>query len=111
MSQTLSWHPRIIGHAAAGHFRIAIKKHPASDVWSLAVEWNENFRVLAACGEEEPLRAFVGALPKLRLHAMSETDGTIVRFRMEQPLAPEDDVLFHTSFDQDQVPTGIAGTS
>lgn len=99
MTQTLPWDPRVIGHAAAGHFRMAIKKHPAMDVWSLAVEWNENYRVIAACGEEEPLRGFVEGLPKLRMHTISRSEDSVVRFRTEQPLSPSDDVLFSVATD------------
>jgi hypothetical protein len=90
----LTWDHRLLADTASGHFRLAIRKHPAEDVWSLAVEWNENYRVLAACGEEEQLRGFVDSLPKLKADTVSASANSFLAVRTERPLKDGEDTLF-----------------
>lgn len=63
-------------------------------MWSLASEWNENYRVLALCGEESDLREFISGLPRLKVDVFPEADGSVLRARTEKRLDPEDDDLF-----------------
>jgi hypothetical protein len=101
MNTTLNWeHRMLLSGAAAGHFNLAIRKHPAEDIWSLAVEWNQNYRVLAACGEESPLREFVAGLPRPKVKTMSQLPNVMLGVRTEQALKAEDDTLF-ASVEQD----------
>ena len=79
---------------AHGHFKVAIRQDPISGIWSLAVEWNESYRVLAACGEEKSLRSFVGSLPNLQLQTIAQSDDSGLAFRTEKILKDEDDSLF-----------------
>jgi hypothetical protein len=95
MEKTRSWATRILlTGVAAGHFMLAIRKHPEQDIWSLAVEWNENYRVIAACGEEEPVKLFLKSLPEAMWVIVSQSPNSIVRKRTEQGLKTEDDTLF-----------------
>jgi len=103
MSETQSWDPRLLGHVAEGHFRIVIKKHPQNDIWSLALEWNGNFRVMAVCGDEEPLKDFLDRMPILKMHTISQTQDRVVRFRAEKSLAPDCDILFKIADDTGHV--------
>jgi hypothetical protein len=58
------------------------------------MEWNGNYRVLAACGEDAPLRQFLENLPTLRMDTVSQSPNCVVRKRTEQALKDEDDCLF-----------------
>ncbi|MBB4397944.1 hypothetical protein [Bradyrhizobium sp. ERR14] len=94
MRETRHWDHRVLAITAEEHFKLVIRKHLTQDVWSLAVEWNESFRVFAACGEEAPLRAFVDALPSLQLQTISQNSNSGLAARTEKKLNDEDDVLF-----------------
>jgi hypothetical protein len=67
--------------------------------WSLAVEWNQNYRVIALGGAKEAARAFVATLPKLKINSISETTDGYLRVRTEQALDNYDDTLFETEAD------------
>jgi hypothetical protein len=94
MRQTQDWDHRVLAITAEEHFKLVIRKHLTQDVWSLAVEWNESYRVFAACGDEVPLRAFVEALPSLQLQTISQSHNAGLAVRTEKKLKDEDDVLF-----------------
>jgi len=94
MDKTRDWDHRVLAITAESHFKLAIRKHLTQDVWSLAVEWNESYRVLAACGEEKSLRSFVGSLPNLQLQTIAQSDDSGLAFRTEKILKDEDDSLF-----------------
>ncbi len=94
MVSTQEWEHRVLAITAHEHFKLAIRKHPTADVWSLAVEWNENYRVFAACGEEKPLRAFLDDFPKLKIQTVHQTPDSRLQVRTENSLNPQDDTLF-----------------
>ena len=94
MQVTRHWQTRVVAITASQFFKLGIRKHPNEKMWSLAVEWNENYRVIAVCGEEGSLRQFLSGLPKLRLDSLSETPDSFVRARTEQALKIKDDTLF-----------------
>jgi hypothetical protein len=98
MDATQTWEHRVLTITADEHFKLAIRKHPTVDIWSLALEWNENYRVLAACGEEAPLREFLAGLPRLQVETVFQTDNSGLQVRTEKVLKQEDDTLFaHSS--------------
>jgi hypothetical protein len=107
MERTLSWDYRFLMITADENFKIAIRKSLDSDVWSLAVEWNENYRVLAACGEPEALKAFVAGLPKLNASIVSRGPNWMCASRSEKQLKSEADTLFAVSADQSTHPTAV----
>lgn len=94
MQQTKDWDHRVLAITAEEHFKLVIRKHLTQDIWSLAVEWNESYRVFAACGDEAPLRAFVDSLPSLQVQTISQTHNSGLAVRVEKKLKDEDDVLF-----------------
>lgn len=89
MQKTMNWDQRVLAITAEERFKLAIRKHLIQDVWSLAVEWNESFRVLAACGDETPLRAFRA----LSFKRYQSSDSWLA-IRTEKALKDEDDSLF-----------------
>ncbi|TPI60831.1 HNH endonuclease [Mesorhizobium sp. B3-1-7] len=94
MARTRSWEPQLVFTTASGHFRLAIRKHPDKQMWSLATEWNENYRVMALCGEESDLREFMSGLPAMGGEVYRGADGSTLIARTEKQLATEDDDLF-----------------
>ena len=94
MESTASWDHRVLLISADEHFKLAIRKALDHDIWSLAVEWNENYRVLAACGEPEPLKEFVAGLPRLKAEIVSQSANSTLAVRTEKRLKVEDDTLF-----------------
>jgi hypothetical protein len=94
MEKTRDWDYRVLAITADEHFKLAIRKHPTDDIWSLAVEWNENYRVLAACGDEAPLKAFLSTLPRLEMQTLFQSADSGLAVRTEKTLSPEDDTLF-----------------
>jgi hypothetical protein len=94
MEETHSWEHRVLAVSAEGHFKQAIRKHPIDVVWSLTAEWNENFRILAACGDDASLQRFLQRLPKLELKTVFQSQDAGLKVRTEKPLAEEADTLF-----------------
>jgi len=94
MECTQSWDYRFLMITADENFKMAIRKSLSDDIWSLAVEWNENYRVLAACGESESLNAFVEKLPRLKVDIVSRSANSTLAVRTEKWLKPEADTLF-----------------
>lgn len=89
MTYTEAWHPKIVGHIASGFYRIAIRRHPESEVWSWAFEWNKTVRLIGFLGEEHILNHIVKAKPEIQ-YTLTERH----RLRDEVPLEEESDTLF-----------------
>jgi hypothetical protein len=94
MKKTRVWETRVKVITARGHFKLGIRKHPKQELWSLAVEWNGNYRVLALCGQEAAIRDVLPELPKLKFDTLSQTPYSYLKLRTEELLNAEDDTLF-----------------
>jgi hypothetical protein len=101
---TGSWCPRFIGTAADRYFRVSIRREPTgAEVWSWALEWNQNFRVIGFFGNVSAVDVERRKLPQLLMKDVIE--GPIkYRVRLDVPLAPEDDRLFILSSDEAKAP-------
>lgn len=93
MSATDTWLLRLVFTGAGGFFRAAIRKHPASDCWSWAVEWNKNLRVIGFMGNPATVQ---NELKALTLNPVTEftTGNETSRFRTEVPITENEDSLF-----------------
>jgi hypothetical protein len=94
MSATRDWETRVLAITAEEHFKLAIRRHPSQEMWSLATEWNENYRVIAVCGKAEAITAFVAALPKLKMRRTPLGPESYYAARTEVALKPEHDIMF-----------------
>jgi hypothetical protein len=76
---------------ARGFFKARMRRE-AEDIglWAFALEWNSSHRIVGFFGEISRAQAYVNKLPELRWQQFDAT----TRFRMEIPLASEDDLLF-----------------
>lgn len=85
------WPVRVEGAGASGFFKIAIRRDPTgAEVWSFALEWNKNLRLIGFFGDLSIAQAFVDAIPPLQWQRIDANR----RMRREIPLKPDDDVLF-----------------
>lgn len=98
MELTGDWDPRMVAIGADGFFKLAIRRNPAAEIWSLAVEWNASFRVVAAFGNRQALDAFSNALPVLDLQRFGGDHRSHIAGRTEIPLAEGDDSMFAASW-------------
>lgn len=89
---TKDWVARVVGNAAGGYFRIAIKREPQmKTLWSFALEWNRCLRMIGFIGNRDEAIPIISALPGDELYFINATD----RYREEVPLNEDEDVLFH----------------
>jgi hypothetical protein len=100
MNATRHWETRVKAITAKEHFKLGIRKHPDKEMWALAVEWNENYRVIGLCGMDAALREMLISLPKRHLDPILGKDGSWLAARTEIALNPCDDTLFDAEPDQ-----------
>jgi len=95
MRTVLNWQSRVVGSLADGFFKIAIRRHPSDVLWSWALEWNQNIRMLGFLGEEAAVMSVAAARPMLQVFPIgSSPDGGELRMREEIALPEEEDELF-----------------
>ena len=90
---TKAWPLRLSGLCAREFFKIVLRKEPADALlWSFALEWNANHRLIGFFGDMDLAQAHVDQLPELQWKQFGRTR----RYRLEIPLDPADDILFST---------------
>ena len=102
MDTVVTWEPRWIGGSAEGFFKIAIRRHPDPETvcWSWALEWNAKFRLTGFFGDEQVIKEINAIFPKLEMQTVFQGPDEYLGIRMETPLAPEEDRLFHWEFEE-----------
>lgn len=94
MDLVVSWEPRIILLGANQFFGIIIRRHPRAEVWSWALEWNRNFRVVGLFGNMTAIEDTLSSLPRLDLQWMRSDSGDMLSVRTDVALLDENDNLF-----------------
>lgn len=95
MRKVLTWEHRLLGQAAGGNFKVAIRRLTDVRCWSWALEWNQNMRIVGLLGEPPAIASVQQELPILAFQLVgSAPDGRRLRHRWEKPLADEEDVMF-----------------
>lgn len=95
-SLTKDWKGRVRGDTAENYFRIAIKRASSEiELWSFALEWNQNYRVIGFFGDATSTVERVAAFPSSDWMRLDET----TRIRQEIPLKSSGDFLFQCRFD------------
>lgn len=97
MKQCQDWDYRLVLNTAEGYYRALIRRHPAQECWSWAVEWNDSYRFVGYFGNLEAAKVLVAELAPLDETAILGGPNRWVRYRIEQPLSEEDDTLFSVS--------------
>jgi len=90
----LPWEPRIIGAGARDYFRIAVRRHPDADLWSWALEWNANLRLVGFFGDRAAAQQSADEIPVLDVKTVRSSPDGGFAFRADVPLADEEDCLF-----------------
>jgi hypothetical protein len=94
MSAVVEWESRMLGVAADGYFKAAIRQHPEDVCWSWALEWNESLRLIGFFGEQACAERVLHRFPENNGSVIGQRGGNRLRFRSEVCLPPEDDILF-----------------
>lgn len=87
----VEWEPRVFASNADGFFKIALRKHPAADCWSWALEWNHAKRVIGFCGDRNAVQAVAADFPKLKAEMVSQGSNATLAYRIETPFGEDDD--------------------
>jgi hypothetical protein len=95
MEAVVNWEPRVIAVGADGFFKLVIRRHPAAECWSWAVEWNHGYRVVGFCGDRAPAETIVRQFPRMPMKTVFHRPNEYLRVRTEVALVEQDDTLFH----------------
>jgi hypothetical protein len=96
----VEWEPRVLAVTADGFFKIAVRKHPAADCWSWALEWNRGMRVAGFFGDEDAAGIIASNFPVPKFHTVHESQDRFLRFRTEVPIDGMEDLLFFWDDDE-----------
>ena len=95
MDTTKDWLGRVHAIGADGYFKITIKRKSATEeLWSWALEWNQNFRLIGFFGREELLGAIESVIPVVKMTVLQQSASSWMSCRTEVPLAETEDILF-----------------
>jgi predicted Rdx family selenoprotein len=94
MERVASWNPRMIGFTADKFFRIAVRRHPTQELWSWALEWNANLRIVGFFGDVRAAEEEISRIPKLILDVFAENERGYFKGRAEVPLPEGEDKMF-----------------
>ena len=94
MNVVKDWEPRFLGTTARGYFKVAIRRHPANETWSWALEWNQSYRLVGFFGQVEPADELIHSFPALEFSTFRQTDSERIRYREEVRLEENEDILF-----------------
>jgi hypothetical protein len=94
VSAVANWDLRVCAIGADGFFKLVIRRHPDSPCWSWGVEWNHKIRVVGLFGERSTAVAVSSQLPQLRMMSLLEAPNQYLRYRTDEALSEEDDILF-----------------
>lgn len=94
-AETKNWPLRVHAVGAEGYFKCLIRRVSESeDLWSWALEWNQNFRLVGFFGCPDLLDKLEKTVPPLTLETIFAEPGKVLRYRAEIPLSEADDTLF-----------------
>lgn len=94
MTMTSSWDPRIILNGQETYFRCVSRRNADKDIWSWALEWNRNVRVIGFFGKEELVKTAFAELPQIQKKQFSQANGIVYRSWEEIALPIDEDNLF-----------------
>ncbi len=102
MDATKDWLWRVHAVGADGYFKMAIRRRTeADDIWSWALEWNQNMRLVGFFGRGSLVEELETSIPTLELETAIDKPDEKLHFRTEVALSVADDVLFVCPDDPD----------
>lgn len=94
MQATNDWDMRVHAVGANEFFCCSIKRHPAAECWSWALEWNHQHRLAGFLGDRSAAQAIVDSIALEELNHFPPGPNRHIRFRHDVQLAEVDDILF-----------------
>jgi CBS domain-containing protein len=88
------WPSTLRADGAEGFFRIHLRKHKSTQVWSWALEWNKAIRVVGFVGETDLVKAVLAELPRPAPGIVHVQGNERFVLREHVPLNQEQDSLF-----------------
>lgn len=104
MKEVATWDYRLILTTASGYYRALIRRHPVKDCWSWAVEWNDCYRLVGFFGDLAAAKEVADKFPSVPVHSILESPNRWLRYRTEEPLNEEEDILFHVQSEAEAQP-------
>lgn len=95
MNEVVNWDYRLLLATASGYYRAVIRRHPKRNCWSWAVEWNDCYRLVGFFGDLEAAKEVAGRFPDIPVNSVFESPNRWFRYRVEESLNEEEDLLFH----------------
>lgn len=96
MQATKDWDMRVHAVGANQFFCCSIKRHPAAECWSWALEWNHQHRLAGFLGDRSAAQKIVNGIPAEELNHVTLGPNRYIRYRRDVQLADADDILFAT---------------
>jgi len=97
MKGVAEWDYRLILTTASGYYRAVIRRHSQKECWSWAIEWNDCYRLIGFFGDLAMAKEIVDRFPNLPVHSVLESSKHWLRYRREDPLQEDEDMLFSVS--------------
>ena len=91
--EVFGWDPRVMATTNGAFFKVAIRKHPSSQTWSFALEWNQSYRVIGFIGDRDIAQGIVGSFPAELWKELPAQSGRRMRYREEMPLVGDDQLF------------------
>lgn len=95
MQTVAPWPFRLVGPLASGYAWVAIRRHPAAECWSWALEWNKTFRMIGFMGNRSTAESLLNGCPKLVRTRVQTGPKSWIGIRHDVPLAETDDAMFY----------------
>ena len=95
MRMVHTWEARLLtgSELIDGYYRVAIRRHPSFRLWSWALEWNHNIRIVGFFGDQDAALELAGRLPRPKVQVAGDSKAGLA-LRMEAPIVSGSDVLF-----------------
>lgn len=95
MKATETWYTRLICCTANGYYKITFRRpKDMRQLWSWAIEWNKNYRLVGFFGKEDLIQKVAFNLPKKPKTLLTKTTKETTWMTKEFILSEEDDSLF-----------------
>jgi len=94
MNLVKDWEPRLMFVGADGFFKASIRRSPEAELWSWALEWNYNYRLVGFFGNPEATKETSKEIPPLDIKHVTNIHNGNIRMRTNVPLKDEEDCMF-----------------
>ncbi len=94
MNYVEDWEPRLMLVGADGFFKAAIRRSPTAELWSWALEWNHNYRLVGFFGDSEATQLITKKIPSLDIKRVANLHDGHINMRTHVSLCDKEDIMF-----------------